>query len=1122
MTDNSGGRVYVQAFRMTVPVVETCSASISAAPATTDSSNTQPDAQKQIPLSIFQPVAGRLPTLETAGRENTGEFDVVYGGRGTLEEMKGKPIPGRIVALELKGGEGAAGWQRAAELGAAGIVFLGRPELQTPDFLDKQLDLPLGIPRFYCDDQDAVGFFRQSAAPPAGADETPPRISINLRMRWQEKTVRNVICIIPAKGMAGRKSAGETGGDNWMILQARYDGASPVMGRSPGATFAANAGVLMDFAQQIAQAPVHAGVICVWTGGDEWNNRGTREFLDLLDRKARDTDHAAADLASRSRQAQVDVASAADLLGAANRILDGQSAAGTPGASAAQAAISQELLREVSDAQDHLAEAPTTAGKAGDGQTWQARKDDLLSAMSLMTGGSSAAPPLSPSARALFSAACGQAIDLWTAEHDRRQAFADAIGNWPEIRRAIPSANPMLFLSLSLTAGSPRSLACSLFSKSFYSRDLDSSGPMAGFARAFRRYADQNIAGTPVASAFSGDDLSGTGALESRFPVKIGFSSDAALVRGIPALAAATMLDAESFLDTPNDTEENLHWPELLRQEQALIALLIGTPAHPGALADPTFYARARLSDQTDSQFLTLYQQDSGETLPRITAPEALVGGENQHAGNALGPALAGTRRFDWYLTHADGTVQFDSVSRAGDSELRLSAFAFDDAGRTVRALAQNQSDSAGMISSFYPDSGRPLRAMLFRCRPFDAYGLFDPRYLDTLEQVQILDGRRRDDAAFSAAFAHSGAAALFLPAGADQEPLPWQLLLSRGDVGNRMILINASPQHPEGDGFPSADPAQIGPLPWRSARDFLTLDSRRNADLQKFGISSEIISGLQSASEKQLAAGESAERKLDYPAQLAAADALWSLQSDEYQALIATSNGIIHGVIFLLLGVVPFSFFLERLLIGASNVYRQIGWFAGFFALMTAGLWFHPAFRISPAPLMILLAFLILALSSAVVFILWGKFQEEIASLRSGSSGAAAHVTSLRRAAVLGAAIRLGLSNMRRRGMRTGLTLATLVLLTFTLLCFTSVRETVEITPYPVAFWKTAAAAGLPAPPGRHRPAAARLAGVADPDAAACQGNGASGRKYGRRKFAAGSFCRSGCRPLVVCVRAA
>ena len=98
----------------------------------------------------------------------------------------------------------------------------------------------------------------------------------------------------------------------------------------------------------------------------------------------------------------------------------------------------------------------------------------------------------------------------------------------------------------------------------------------------------------------------------------------------------------------------------------------------------------------------------------------------------------------------------------------------------------------------------------------------------------------------------------------------------------------------------------------------------------------------------------------------------------------------------------------------------------------------------------MILLAFMILLLSATVVWILAGKFEEEIARLRGAH--VAAHVANLNRWSVLGAAVRLGLSNMRRRGLRTALTLCTIILLTFTLLCFTSVRESVLVTSRPVA----------------------------------------------------------------------
>ena len=336
-----------------------------------------------------------------------------------------------------------------------------------------------------------------------------------------------------------------------------------------------------------------------------------------------------------------------------------------------------------------------------------------------------------------------------------------------------------------------------------------------------------------------------------------------------------------------------------------------------------------------------------------------------------------------------------------------------------AKALSANDSDIHGMVASFFPSAYQPRSAMLFNCARLDIYGLFDPRFLDQLDHLQLLDARRLDQAHFSSIYARDGLASVFMPGWQGRPDIRWQLLASRGNINNRMILTGADPQHPAGLGFDTTDLASLGPLAGRAAQDFFLLDRQRKSDLERFGISNEIIRELQADSDKQLTLARAAAEKRDYPAAYAAASALWSLQSQEYQELIDTSNGIIKGVIFLLLGIIPFSYFLERLLIGAASVYRQIAWFAVIFAFMTAGLWFHPAFRISSAPLMILLAFLILILSSTVVYILWGKFEEEIARLR-GTSGTHAHIASLRRGAVIGAAIRLGLSNMRRRGMRT------------------------------------------------------------------------------------------------------
>ena len=68
-----------------------------------------------------------------------------------------------------------------------------------------------------------------------------------------------------------------------------------------------------------------------------------------------------------------------------------------------------------------------------------------------------------------------------------------------------------------------------------------------------------------------------------------------------------------------------------------------------------------------------------------------------------LGEPLAGTRRTDWYLTHADGTVLFESVVRVQEAEMRLQAYEFDEAGRTVWTLAANQAELRGMVDGSPP-----------------------------------------------------------------------------------------------------------------------------------------------------------------------------------------------------------------------------------------------------------------------------------------------------------------------------------------------------------------------------------------------------------------------------------
>jgi hypothetical protein len=156
-------------------------------------------------------------------------------------------------------------------------------------------------------------------------------------------------------------------------------------------------------------------------------------------------------------------------------------------------------------------------------------------------------------------------------------------------------------------------------------------------------------------------------------------------------------------------------------------------------------------------------------------------------------------------------------------------------------------------------------------------------------------------------------------------------------------------------------------------------------------------------------------------------------------------------GILWYLGLLVPFVFFAEKLLFGFSDIRKQLLAisiiFLVVFSLLRA---FHPAFEMVRSSLMILLGFIILLLTLLVTLMVGGKFKENLKELRRREG----HIegADVNRGGVIGTAFMLGLNNMRRRKVRTGLTCATLILITFVMICFTSVSTDLADIEFPTA----------------------------------------------------------------------
>ena len=386
--------------------------------------------------------------------------------------------------------------------------------------------------------------------------------------------------------------------------------------------------------------------------------------------------------------------------------------------------------------------------------------------------------------------------------------------------------------------------------------------------------------------------------------------------------------------------------------------------------------------------------------------------------------------------------------------------------------------------------SYKQTQVIVFPCVATSIYDLIDQQALTSLTSVNVYDGAT-DGEPRQYGFILSGTepgvsyvedvAVLFSTPGPQTR---LKVVMSSGIGAPRFLLINSLPADPkkslsenqrdaQGIGYAvgvasarygSSDNRPPDPnnpndivrngaitnTALRVAKDMWNLDDFRIGNLAKFRIvqlhdQTNPLTHLHDLAKEDIDKALAAYNAQDYEAFDAYSRQAWANEARVYPQAQQTANDVVQGVIFYLFLLIPFAYFLERLLFGFSDLKRQLG--AAFGIFLVIFLIFsqiHPAFSIgSVNPLIILIAFVMLALSVIVSLLVWGKFEEQLKQLNKSVSGV--HKADVGKASIAFAAFALGISNMRRRKERTLLTCLTLVLLTFTVLSFTSIVNTIR-----------------------------------------------------------------------------
>ncbi|MCW8131080.1 MAG: hypothetical protein KIS92_12090 [Planctomycetota bacterium] len=169
-----------------------------------------------------------------------------------------------------------------------------------------------------------------------------------------------------------------------------------------------------------------------------------------------------------------------------------------------------------------------------------------------------------------------------------------------------------------------------------------------------------------------------------------------------------------------------------------------------------------------------------------------------------------------------------------------------------------------------------------------------------------------------------------------------------------------------------------------------------------------------------------------------------WSDQSRAYASTYRLLVDVVTTTIFYFLLLLPFGYLAERLLFPQPTLVRTCLVAAGLFLLFSLLLYFfHPGFHLAGNVFVTVVTFVIVILTLPALLIIGGRGLALL--MEPGAKFKKRHSADAETWGVLSAALSLAVSNMRRRRLRTGLTLATITLLVLSLVLLTSTAASTQ-----------------------------------------------------------------------------
>ncbi len=990
---------------------------------------------------------------------------LIYCADATYDKINPSALAGNIAVIEASAGED---WKTVSYFGAKAIIVLPGPAVTNHFLRSHEVAIPINIPRFYLADVALAEQIRGKSITDVA--------TLKVQADWVRVTATNLYAYVaPANPLAPTDKPGNKD-KPWaaMCIVTQYDATGLVPDASQAAGQAVQPATALGMLRDFAANPPRRPVLVAFTGADSFNLLGTRHMMmSFADAPQKWREMIEDEVDPQIKETQEVIAAARRLNGDPTQL---------------EAARDRKLIdrivklieTDIALEQDELFRLrvlrPEQVGPE------ETARMASLEERQLKLGQLKYRFTSKPKELAENGAEAVAYLDRLLVRLGDRAGTEGLLQQWGK-RKAAMQARIDLYKWLAgrINEGTPGHTKARSDDPNYrYNNDrlielmlgLDLSdlgercGPMYWGRWAwqssitqiqehrewFEKQVDLVKKGDPSAAWFiplekiiTFEPLKLTRTPLTYLAAPIALPTEMGMAWGVPAFSMTTLEDYRPRRDTPNDTLANLNVPVVAAQAVAVHTLMRVAWDDPKFLGGPEY---RRNTNEFQGQVVSTAAGKPIPDLPRegFLATYMYIPGARKIPQIRWLPYAVGVRRIEVVDSDAEGRYFFDGLPRLADLKQLLVKVYRPKPGTGEIIASTDLGKQAGDIKQNVnlDQQVTPVKSVVFNSQEFTLTGLYDPRFLQGLAEVQLMDARRNaEPQRFDAMLGGQ------MMAGALEPGSRAYLLFRYGRIGNRIVLLNMpEDQTPEkrvgvrgeGDGYAVEELSNLGPLAMVTARDFWFLNNSRIEQYRKAGVTSELIDTMHKNAWTQLetARKELANKDADADVLMKNATGAWADEARVYDATQKMANDVIYAAIFLLLLAVPFSFCMERLVVGSPSIYRQIGYTFIVFAMMAAALWmFHPAFKISSSPLIIILAFAIILMSLVVISVVYSRFDTELKRIRSGRGNAEG--ASFARASVLMSAVMLGIANMRRRKFRTALTSTTVVLITFAVLCFTS-----------------------------------------------------------------------------------